>query len=162
MPDFAYSAEPTLTVSASDDVVFGCLDDHRNLSAHVEQPSAAMLSSRMEFTRIRMERGPSARRSGLREAFSESLQSASRLCGSSSATGWISKQCLDLCRHCWPCSSATSCRKDLGHARSAGWFGGHYARWCARRMAGDAVRHLRTHTAAEPLMRGGTPRGEQE
>lgn len=48
MPGFAFSAASALPIEAPAEAVFGYLDDPRNLSAHMEQPSWAMMGSRME------------------------------------------------------------------------------------------------------------------
>ncbi|MGO4562604.1 hypothetical protein [Rhizobiales bacterium 3FA27D7] len=47
MSGFAHSASSTRQIEAADAAVFGYLDDHRNLSAHMEQRSWAMMGSRM-------------------------------------------------------------------------------------------------------------------
>lgn len=162
MPDFAYSAEPTLTVSASDDVVFGCLDDHRNLSAHVEQPSEAMLSSRMEVHTDTH----GTRSVGSTFGFAGSFLGIPSI--GAPTLRVVERHRMDF--KTVPRSMSSLLAVFIGYdlpqgfgSRTLGWpVGGHFARWCARRMAGDAVRHLRTHTTAEPPMRGGTPRGEQE
>lgn len=49
MPGLAHSAAATRSIAAADDAVFDYLDDHRNLSMHMEQRSWAMMGSRMDI-----------------------------------------------------------------------------------------------------------------
>src|SRR5690606_28244007 len=49
MPEYPFSAETRVGVDASPDAVFAFLDDHRNLSAHMEQTSWMMIGSRMDI-----------------------------------------------------------------------------------------------------------------
>jgi len=48
--DFAFHHVTETTLHASAEAAFDYLDDFRNLSAHMERPSAMMLGSRMEIT----------------------------------------------------------------------------------------------------------------
>ena len=49
MPEYPFSAETRVVVDASPVEVFAFLDDHRNLSAHMEQLSWIMMRSRMDI-----------------------------------------------------------------------------------------------------------------
>lgn len=139
MPGFAYSAASTLPIDARADTVFGYLDDHRNLSAHMEQTSWAMMGSRMEVHMdARATRSVGSRFGftgsflGVPLAVEEIVTEREPPCLKTWATTgeptlWIigryrmgfrieprSTQSL------LTCSSTTTCRKAQQHVRSAG------------------------------------------
>ena len=115
---FPHREESTAVLRATADAAFAYLDDFRQLSAHMEQPSGMMLGSRMRIETD--ERGG--------RAVGSRVRMAGTLLG------------IPLAR--------LRVRIDYklpakGAARWLGWlFGRTYARWCTERMAKDAASHF--------------------
>lgn len=166
MPGFAYSASSTRRIAAADAAVFGYLDDHRNLSVHMEQRSWAMMGSRMD---VHMDaRG--TRAVGSRFGFAGSFLGiplsveevvterdpprAKAWATVGEPTLWVIGRYRMAFRIATdgPSSLLTvSIEYDLprSSARAVGWLlGGFYARWCTGRMTADAARHFEDRSAS--------------
>lgn len=161
MPEFAYAAASTMRVSATAEALFDYLDDHRNLSAHMEKRSWAMMGSRME---IQMD-AQGARSEGSRFGFTGSFlgvplsvaevvtrRAPPRLkawATTGEPTLWvIGRYRMEFSIVPEPPSSRLTV--SIAYDLPEGWgarllglvFGGVYARWCVNRMTADAVRHF--------------------
>jgi hypothetical protein len=162
MPGFAYSAASALAIVAPAEAVFEYLDDHRSLFAHMEQPSWAMMGSRME---IHMDaRG--TRSVGSKFGFTGSLlgiplaveeivtqREPPRLktwATFGEPTLWIIgryRMGFSIIPRSGSSLLTVFIDYDLPEGlgtRALGWLlGGFYAGWCTRQMAADAARHIK-------------------
>ncbi|MBX3572325.1 MAG: SRPBCC family protein [Mesorhizobium sp.] len=162
MSEYPFSAETRVRVNASPDAVFAFLDDHRNLSAHMEQTSLMMMGSRME---IHLDEG-GARSVGSKFGFTGSILGiplsveeivTERDPPRSKAwvtivepTLWVIG-CYRMGFVLAPESGSSLLTVFIGYdlprrfgIRWLGWLlGGFYAKWCTNRMANDAARHFR-------------------
>lgn len=173
MPGFAYSAASALPIAASAEAVFGYLDDHRNLSAHMEQPSWAMMGSRIEVhmdargTRcVGSKFGFTGRLLAIPLAVEEIVtqREPPRLktwATVSEPTLWvIGRYRMGFSIVPGPASSPLPVFIDYDlpegpGTRALGWLlGGFYARWCTRGMAADAARHFKHPTNASDRVHG--------
>lgn len=166
MPGFAYSAASTRRIHASDADVFGYLDDHRNLSAHMEQRSWAMMGSRMN---VHMDAG-GTRAIGSRFGFAGSflgiplaVEEIVTERDPPRTKAWVTvgeptlwvigryRMGFTVVADASSSVLTVSIEYDLPQGRgtrAAGrLLGGFYARWCTGRMAADAARHFETQDA---------------
>jgi hypothetical protein len=161
MSRLAHSAAATRQIAAADSAVFDYLDDHRNLSMHMEQRSWAMMGSRMD---IHMDAG-GTRAVGSRFGFSGSFLGiplavdevvTARDPPRSKAWETVGEPTLWVIgRYRMGFRIAADGASSLltvfidydlptrSGPRAAGWLlGGSYARWCTGRMVADAARHF--------------------
>ena len=161
MPGFAHSTASTHRIEAVGAALFGYLDDHRNLSAHMEQRSWAMMGSRME---VHMDaRGTRAVGStfgftssffgiplAVEEVVTERDPPRSKAWETvGEPTLWVIGRYRMgfriVAEASWSLLTVFI-DYDLPEGRGtrvAGWLvGNFYARWCTRRMAADAARHF--------------------
>lgn len=162
MSDFAYSTASTLPVRAAAGALFDYLDDHRGLSVHIEQRSWAMMGSRMEVhmdareTRaVGSKFGFTGSFLGVRLAVNEIVTGRDPPCLKTWATIgeptlWVIGR-YKMGFRIVPRSTSSVLTVFIDYdlpespeTRALGWLiGGLYARWCTRRMTGDAARHFR-------------------
>ncbi|MFU0504685.1 SRPBCC family protein [Pseudaminobacter sp. NGMCC 1.201702] len=182
MPQLAYSAEATVPVDAPAEALFGYLDNHGKLSAHMDQPSWAMMGAKMEvhmdasgtqsvgstfgFTGsfVRM---PLAVDEIITERKPPFLKTWTTI---GEPRLWvIGRYRMGL--RIAPRSGSSLLTVFIGYdlpqgfgTRMLGWLlGGIYARWCTRRMAGDAARHFRkSDHRCRTQAPGRQSRGEQQ
>lgn len=161
MPDYPFSAETRVAVDASPEAVFAFLDDHRNLSAHMEQKSWMMMGSRMDIHFDESE----ARSVGSKFGFTGSVLGiplsvdeivTERDPPQSKAWVTINEPTLWVIGRyrmgfaIAPNSGSSELTVSIGYdlpqrvwTRWLGWLlGGLYAKWCTNRMANDAARHF--------------------
>lgn len=162
MPEYPFSAETRVRVDASPDALFAFLDDHRNLSAHMEQKSWMMMGSRME---IRLDEG-AARSVGSKFGFTGSVLgiplSVEEVVTERDPPGrkewativeptlWVIGR-YRMGFRIEPRSDWSVLTVFIGYdlpqrlgTRWLGWLlGGFYAKWCTNRMANDAARRFR-------------------
>lgn len=166
MPEYPFSAETRVVVDASPLEVFAFLDDHRNLSAHMEQTSWMMMGSRMD---IHLDES-GTRTVGSKFGFTGSILgiplSVEEIVTERDpprSKAWVTIVEPTL----WvigryrmgfviaPESGSSLLTVFIGYdlprsfgIRWLGWLlGGFYARWCTNRMANDAARHFRLSAA---------------
>ena len=162
MPEYPFSAETRVVVDASPVEVFAFLDDHRNLSAHMEQTSWMMIGSRMDIhldesgTRtVRSKFGFTGSILGIPLSVEEIVTERDP----PRSKAWVTIVEPTL----WvigryrmgfvlaPESGSSLLTVFIGYdlprrfgIRWLGWLlGGFYAKWCTNRMANDAARHFR-------------------
>ena len=169
METFPRSADTTTTIAATAAVVFAFLDDHKNLSAHMDKSSWMMLGSRMD---IYLDTA-GARSVGSKFGFTGAIL------GLPLSVDEVVTRHESPHKKVWetvgepklwvigryrmgieisPKGDAAQLRVFIkyalpraGLARLLGnLFGDVYARWCTRRMVGDAERHFR-HTGSPML-----------
>lgn len=167
MTGYAFSAETRIGIDAPPDAVFAFLDDHRNLSAHMEQKSWMMMGSRMD---IHIDQG-GARSVGSKFGFTGSVLgiplSVEEMVTERDPprrkewativepTLWvIGRYRMGFTIRPKSASSMLTVfiAYDLPRSLAIRWLGwllgGFYAKWCTDRMANDAGRHFR-HAANE-------------
>lgn len=154
--DFARHHETTTTLRASAEAAFEYLDDFRNLSAHMERPSAMMLGSRMEIStdggggrsvgsRVRMSGRVLGMRLSLEEVVVEREPPVRKTWETVESRLVVIGQYrlgFELKPQSDECLLRVFIDYDLprgAFARlAAAPFAGSYARWCTERMAHDA------------------------
>ena len=157
---FAFHHETHATLRTSVQTAFEYLDDFRKLSAHMEQPSAVMLGSRMEIvtdegggcavgSRVRM----SGRVMGIPLSLEEVV--VERDPPSRKAWETVDAQLLVIGQYrlgfeLEPRGGACGLRVFIDYdwprgpltRLAAAFFAKSYARWCTQRMAADAAKHF--------------------
>ncbi|MEP9389953.1 SRPBCC family protein [Mesorhizobium sp. KR9-304] len=162
MPEFPFYAESRVGVDASPDAVFAFLDDHRNLSAHMEQKSWMMMGSRMD---IHLDEG-GARSVGSKFGFTGSFLgiplSVEEIVTERDPPrqkAWITvveptlwvigryRMGFRIVPQSGSSVQTVFICYDLPQRFRTRWLGwllsGFYAKWCTNQMAGDAARHFR-------------------
>lgn len=162
MPEYPFSAETRVVVDASPVEVFAFLDDHRNLSAHMEHTSWMMMGSRMDIHLDESGTRNVGSTFGLTGSFLGIPLSVKEMVSERDpprSKAWVTVVEPTL----WvigryqmgfviaPESGSSLLTVFIGYdlprglgTRWLGWLlGGFYARWCTNRMATDAARHFR-------------------
>lgn len=161
MPDFAYATATTLPVRAPAEAVFDYLDDHRNLSAHMEKSSWAMMGSRMEVHMDARQTRSVGSQFGFTGSFLGMPLSVDEVvtrrepphlkawATTGEPTLWVIgryRMEFRIIPERGLSQLTVSIAYDLPEGwgtRLLGWlFGGFYARWCTNRMASDAARYF--------------------
>jgi len=162
MLEYPFTAESRVGVDASPDAVFTFLDDHGNLSAHMEQKSWMMMGSRMD---IHLDEG-GARSVGSKFGFTGSFLgiplSVEEMVTEHDPPRlkvWITviepmlwvigryRMGFMIAPESGFSVLTVFIGDDLPQRFGTRWLGrllgGFYAKWCTDRMAGDAARHFR-------------------
>lgn len=170
MQAFSRSAQTVASIEVPAATIFAFLDDHKNLSAHMDKPSWMMLGSRME---IYLDQA-GARTIGSKFGFKGAIL------GIPLAVDEVVTQREPSQKKVWetigepklwvigryrmgfeitPETNAAQLRVFIEYALpQAGLqrvlgvlFGNFYARWCTKRMVGDAQRHFQ-HDGTRPAV----------
>ena len=155
---FPFHFDSSVVVDAPAEAVFSRLDDQRLLSAHMSQSSWMMAGSRMSLELDASEGravGAVIRMSGrvlgielsLEEVVTERNPPRRKVWQTTGTPRLLVIGHYRMGFELTPRGRSCLLRVFIDYALPDGWlgrlFGGIYARWCTRRMAGDALAHFR-------------------